>query len=531
MDKLNLFKQLQPDSTLKKHVQEKLAVIYTRVSTKGQAETNFSLETQLESCKSYARLNGWAVAKEFGGTYESAKEDLKRAEFTKMLQFLKKNTNIRCVIVTTYDRFSRTGASSIGIVEQLAKNGICVVATKEDIDVSTPTGNAMRSMKMIFSQLDNEARKQKCGDGTKNLLRKGGWPKKPPIGYTKSEKDINGVKKSFINKQGKLLQKAFQQKIYEGKGNSEIQKWLESMGLTIDRKRLTDIFKNPFYCGVNVDKMLGEPVRGIQEKMITEDEFLILNGITNRFLKSAKEFSDEYFPLKGTVMCDICHKPLTAYHVNGKFCKYMKCNTLACNVNANINHLHKKFLVFIQPYQISHSLIEPLKKQLKLTFMYLNKTQKDNHDLIANVLKTKEKDFSIIKRRYAIGEISYELYDEVSTEIITEMTRLQNELDKTNLQLSNLERYIDFSLEMGGNVQEIWNLCGIKGKKNLQKMIFPNGILYSKKNDSYRTLKVNSFFELISSFSECMINKKAGQNYQNVEMSGLVHSNGIEPLS
>lgn len=68
----------------------KVAVIYTRVSTKEQAETNQSLETQLERCRAYADRHGYEVAGEFGGTYESAKND-ERKEFQKMLDFVKKS--------------------------------------------------------------------------------------------------------------------------------------------------------------------------------------------------------------------------------------------------------------------------------------------------------------------------------------------------------------------------------------------------------------------------------------------------------
>ncbi|MDB5002106.1 MAG: putative bacteriophage resolvase/recombinase [Mucilaginibacter sp.] len=393
MDNLHLFKQLHPKSNIKSALENRLAVIYTRVSTKEQAETNFSLETQTISCREYAEQKGLTIIKEFGGTYESAKDDYKRKEFQSMLQFIKANSDVECVLVTTYDRFSRTGANAIVIAEELAEAGVAVIATKEDMDVSTPTGSAMRSIKMIFSRLDNEARKEKSVDGTKNLLRKGGWPKSPPIGYTKIGRDlITGVKKSVINEQGKLIKQAFMMKIYKGKTNTEIQQWLASMGLNIDRKRLTVIFTNPFYCGMVVDKMLdNEPVKGVQEPMITLEEYLILRGVSKEYLNSTNKKNDESFPLKSTLLCDICNKPLTSYHVNHKKCKYMKCNTHDCNVNVNVNHLHSKFLNLLHEYQIKAELIEPLKKQLRLTFMYLNKSQKEIEHQIAKNLRRQRK--------------------------------------------------------------------------------------------------------------------------------------------
>ena len=51
------------------------SVIYTRVSTKEQAENNMSLETQRKICEQYANKNGYIILESFGGTYESAKND------------------------------------------------------------------------------------------------------------------------------------------------------------------------------------------------------------------------------------------------------------------------------------------------------------------------------------------------------------------------------------------------------------------------------------------------------------------------
>jgi predicted site-specific integrase-resolvase len=50
-------------------------VIYTRVSTKEQADNNMSLETQKNACESYAQKNGYQIMGYFGGTYESAKTE------------------------------------------------------------------------------------------------------------------------------------------------------------------------------------------------------------------------------------------------------------------------------------------------------------------------------------------------------------------------------------------------------------------------------------------------------------------------
>src|ERR1700761_7750627 len=65
-------------------------VVYTRVSSADQVH-NLSLETQLKACLDYAQRHGLSVLKRFGGTHESAKTNDDRAEFTAMINFVKKS--------------------------------------------------------------------------------------------------------------------------------------------------------------------------------------------------------------------------------------------------------------------------------------------------------------------------------------------------------------------------------------------------------------------------------------------------------
>lgn len=52
----------------------KNCVIYTRVSSKEQAENNTSLDSQKKYCEDYCEKHGYTIKEYFGGTYESAKE-------------------------------------------------------------------------------------------------------------------------------------------------------------------------------------------------------------------------------------------------------------------------------------------------------------------------------------------------------------------------------------------------------------------------------------------------------------------------
>ncbi|MHB8403422.1 MAG: recombinase family protein, partial [Bacteroidia bacterium] len=103
-------------------------VIYTRVSSKEQMDTNQSLEWQKKYCMEYAIKNKLNIQGYFGGTYESAKSD-ERKEFTRMLKFVKSSkAKISFILVYSLDRFSRTGDSAIYISGELKKTGVNIMA-------------------------------------------------------------------------------------------------------------------------------------------------------------------------------------------------------------------------------------------------------------------------------------------------------------------------------------------------------------------------------------------------------------------
>ena len=90
MKDLSIFNQFARKDESKSLRQAGNAVIYTRVSTKEQADNNASLDTQLKYCEQLAQKKGLDVVEYFGGTYESAKSD-ERKHFQKMLNFVFKD--------------------------------------------------------------------------------------------------------------------------------------------------------------------------------------------------------------------------------------------------------------------------------------------------------------------------------------------------------------------------------------------------------------------------------------------------------
>src|ERR1051326_4728506 len=257
------------------------AVIYTRVSSKEQDE-NTSLPYQKRRCEEYAQRKGYRVVEYFGGTYESAKND-ERKEFKRMLGFVKQSKEkISRIIVLSFDRFSRSGANAIYLIETLKMMNVFVESVTQEGDYTTPSGELMQSMQMLFSKMDNDQRRQKTIAGMQEMLRQGFIPNRPPVGY----KIIKGVewenRVALDERTAPHIKKAFILKAQQEKSNVEIAELLSRSGFKIDRKRLSEIFQNPFYCGVIISTLLPEMViQGKHPKLISEELFLQANGVNN----------------------------------------------------------------------------------------------------------------------------------------------------------------------------------------------------------------------------------------------------------
>ena len=507
------------------------AIIYTRVSTKEQADTNTSLETQKKYCENYAKSNGYNVVGYFGGTYESAKSD-ERKEFRRMLKYVKQSGSVGYIIVYSYDRFSRTGSSAAQISQELNNQGIQVKAVTQEVDTNSAAGKFQQNLFYMFSQFDNELRRDKTITAMTDLLRKGYWLWNPPIGYINKKKYHKAVDWEIVpSKDEKLIKKAFAWKLKGIYTNIEIIEKLQSLGLIIDERRLSEMFNNPFYCGVLVSKMIpGEIIEGKHKALVSKEDFLKINSIETHHPKHRKA-ENENLPLKQFIYCDSCKLPLTGYLVKKKGLYYYKCRTKGCSCNKSAKSLHSTFTEDLKTYQLDPKYKEIVKDVMTYTYDNITKeirTQKKSVKKTITELSTK---IESIEERYALGEINNAIYKKFKDKYESQKQELQSKIENPTLNSSNLELAIDKALSLSASLEKIWTEGDLKQKQKLQNLVFPSGLGYDKSNDRVRTPKVNAIFGSIPILSKEISNIKNGEPIPVNQFSGLVTSAGFKPAT
>ncbi|WP_103071875.1 recombinase family protein [Aquimarina sediminis] len=505
------------------------AVIYTRVSDVKQKD-NTSLESQKEICTEFALKNGYEICAYFGGTHESAKTDERKA-YKEMLTFVKRK-RITNIIVHSLDRYSRTGGLAIATVENLKKKGIKVLSISQNVDSDTPTGTFMQNFHLLYSRYDNDIRREKTITGMRHRLLNGYYMGVAPLGY-KNARNKQNIPIIVPNENANYIEKIFSWKVNQNLSNVEIIDKLKLQGLTIYKQRLTDIFRNPTYCGLLSHSLLdGKVVKGNHQPIISKEMFLRANGIQSKnYQNYSHKKENDNLPLKTFAYCSSCKSPLTGYIVKKKKLYYYKCKTVGCSCNRSSRALHEQFKRLLSCFEIEKKYIAPLKKQLGYTFDHYFKVQKDNTPNLKYSLATIKNKIDKTQERFVLGEIDITLYDKFNSKFEEEKRAIEKELKNNTLKSSNLTKYVDNCIKLFSNLNKIWELSDYVGKQELQKLLFPEGITYNREKDSVRTNLVNPILEITSSLSKLYSKNKSGQVVDFTNLSACVTSAGFKPAT
>ena len=504
-------------------LENKVAALWTRVSTERQEENNCSLETQERICREYAANHGITIKKHYGGTHESAKTEGQL--YRQMIAEVAKDRDINIILVYSFDRFSRAGNEAIMTKAYLKSKGVYVISATQPTDPDSCAGEFMENILFLFNQFENSLRRDKAVTGMTACLQRGEWYGKAPLGY--DHKKVGKTHILTVNDKGRILKKAFQWKANEGMGDVEIVERLSLEGLKIDRKHLNKILHNPFYCGKITHNLLGdEIVEGKQEKLIDEATFNKIQGITHAGYEHQEE--TEQFPLKRHIRCSDCGGYLTGYTVRNRGKDYYKCNKKGCRSNHSTERLHQLYCALLNTYSIPKQLVPILTKVLHKVFKEYNQERSTTRTLLLKNQSEIEKKLTALKVRFGMGEIDRDIYNATSGHLNDQLTQIHKALQEAERDLSNEKRYIADVIAMSCRLGTLWQEGDFRTRQKLQNLVYPDGILYDKHLGSYRTENENEVFRIFRTISTDYIIDKEKAAKGNTPLSPLVGMRRLE---
>lgn len=143
--------------------------LYVRVSTEDQKH-----DLQLHDLRRYAELRGFKIHKEYVDTMSGARDD--RPGLEALMEDARKR-RIDAVLVWRFDRFARSTKHLTLALDEFRTLGVQFLSYNENIDTSTPMGQAMFTIISAIAQLERDIIRQriKAGVRVKRAGQSGVW--------------------------------------------------------------------------------------------------------------------------------------------------------------------------------------------------------------------------------------------------------------------------------------------------------------------------------------------------------------------
>ncbi len=226
---------------------------YARKSV--ERENSISCETQLSYCEAMLKPdekreeiltfidNGYS-----GGNTQ-------REGFQKMMCEVQRG-HIRKIIVYRLDRISRSLADFVGILETLKKNQVQFVSSRESFDTSSPYGEMIVKILMIFAEFERQSIIERVTQAYAHRSEKGFYMGgRRPYGYTFTDTTIGGVPTKMLTAEKTeilQIQCIFDTYAVTGVSLRKVIDTLVSQGMLPTEghwttAKLSTILKNPIY--------------------------------------------------------------------------------------------------------------------------------------------------------------------------------------------------------------------------------------------------------------------------------------------
>ncbi|MBN8787196.1 MAG: recombinase family protein [Terrimonas sp.] len=481
--------------------------IYTRVSSKDQFEQNSSVENQLTANRTYAAKFNYRVTEEFGGTYESAKSDFTRKEFSRLISKVKASRKKPyAILVYKMSRFSRSGGNAIGLVNRLVEeSGVHLIEVCSGISTTTERGKVVIYESLFHAYKENLERKEILIPSMVAYIQKGYRLGVTPFGYdhygprVRNEMFFRRQQKIVINKDGELLRQAWQWKASGLYSDVQIIQKLAVRGLRVRPQKLSRIWRTPFYCGININRMLDEPVKGNWEPLITKHTFIKVQQLLEKNhsgYQHKKENVDR--PLSRLLKCNNCDNYLVGYMVQKKGLHYyrcLRCKGVSLNASTTLRSrrrgAHDMFLDLLGKYCIPNYIVSIIELQLIKLFNHYHNIEPGGNHLLESQLKALEEKKKTLQIRFGLGEVNREIFDITLQYLAGQIQAAQRECKTALHNVSGLEKLLDSSQQKLKRFSGLWESCNLDNKKRIQRLLFPEGVFYELNNHEYIIRKVN----------------------------------------
>ncbi|MEJ8476638.1 recombinase family protein [Roseibium algae] len=171
------------------------AIIYCRVSSKGQADDGHGLEGQETRCRQYAQSKGYEIVAVFPDTISGGGNFMQRPGMVALLSFLDAQPGEAfTVIFDDLKRFARDTRFHLDLREAFRKRGARIECLNFKFD-DTPEGEFIETIIAAQGALERKQNSRQVAQKMKARMQSGYWIHLAPVGY---QQDREGTRQDAV---------------------------------------------------------------------------------------------------------------------------------------------------------------------------------------------------------------------------------------------------------------------------------------------------------------------------------------------
>lgn len=490
------------------------ALIVTRFSDDKQ-KGGTSTEVQTQTCQRYCKEKGFEVIGQLNFKAQSAKaSNTQRVQ--KLLEFCKKHQGkADALVVYKLDRFARDMGLHYYLKSQLLKLNITLQSATEPID-NSPAGKFTENMLAAVAQFDNDQKAERVTSALRNKCENGIWPWKTPLGYlnTRTENEKAGIAK-IDDKIAHHIQNIFEFYASGQMGIVELSQYMQQQAIIHSQGKskgkpvkfspqtVHNVLTNKFYIGILEVKKWDEQFNGAHKPLIDAETWQKCQArlYPPKEEKMTRKRINPDFPLKDNLMCGHCMRKMTAAWAKGKrekyayyYCTHSDCSNTGKKAIGKIE-FENQFMDYLNLLRPDETMQNDLHKRLLGRY----EQRKDEFETDASRHRKRldllEKQKQNLVGAMADGADRKDVIPAIN-KIKDDIALVKLAINESHLGEFEMELMLQYADKFFERMAMLWFDSPIQQKIQLQRVLFPDGIIYSY-DEGFSNTKLRPYIRLM----------------------------------